>query len=257
MGKTASAMGTLKATGAFGGPAWVLSAVLHASVAAAVFAHPVTHHEPKPMEIIEIVPALESPPPVALPEPPPLPTPPPTQVAPPVAKAPPPAPLALAPALASATPSHSPAAPLESVSALTVESKGQAPAVVTASGGPTFVMALPVGSSPHAGPAGEKSGGTLEVIDERAVSRRAAVAYGPVPVYPRAARAAQVETDVPVEIIVNEAGSVIDARVMSHLGYGLEEATLDAIRQYRFTPAQRDGHPVAVRMIWTMQYRLQ
>ena len=115
-------------------------------------------------------------------------------------------------------------------------------------------MAFPVGSSLGA-KAG--TGRTLEVVDERGVSTRASVAYGPLPVYPRSARAAEVETDVPVEIIVNERGAGIDARVMSHFGYGFEETTLEAIRRYRFTPAQRDGRAVAVRMVWTMQYRLQ
>jgi TonB family protein len=60
-----------------------------------------------------------------------------------------------------------------------------------------------------------------------------------------------------VDIVVDATGRVIDARVPGHFGYGLEDAAIDTVRRTRFHPAERHGEPVAVRMRWTMQFRLQ
>jgi TonB family protein len=76
-------------------------------------------------------------------------------------------------------------------------------------------------------------------------------------VYPPAARQAEIEIDLPVEIVVGAAGRVVSARAVSRAGYGLDEAALRAIRDYRFSPAIRVGHPVPVRMRWTVQFRLR
>ena len=47
------------------------------------------------------------------------------------------------------------------------------------------------------------------------------------------------------------------ARALTHVGYGLDEAALRAIRAYRFSPARRAGRPVPVRMRWSVQFRLR
>ena len=52
-------------------------------------------------------------------------------------------------------------------------------------------------------------------------------------------------------------GRVLEARSLSHHGYGLDEAAERAIRTWQFSPALRDGHPVRVRMRWTVQFRLR
>jgi len=76
-------------------------------------------------------------------------------------------------------------------------------------------------------------------------------------VYPAAARAAAIELDFPVEIVVDHTGRVVSARALRHAGYGLDEAALRAIRDYRFSPAKRAGRMVPVRMRWTVQFRLR
>ncbi len=75
--------------------------------------------------------------------------------------------------------------------------------------------------------------------------------------YPPAARSAVLETDVALEIVVDATGRVVSARMLSRAGYGLDEAALRAIRDYRFSPALRGGRAVPVRMRWTMQFRLR
>ncbi len=77
------------------------------------------------------------------------------------------------------------------------------------------------------------------------------------PSYPEGAREQDVEADVVVTIVVSRAGAVADARIVRRAGMGLDEAALEALRTARFTPAQRHGRPVAVRMPWTVSFRLR
>jgi protein TonB len=78
-----------------------------------------------------------------------------------------------------------------------------------------------------------------------------------VAAYPVHARADEVEGDVGVEIVVDREGRVVDARVTRPAGHGLDEAALTAVRAYRFSPAQREGRAVRVRMPWSVQFRLR
>ena len=48
-----------------------------------------------------------------------------------------------------------------------------------------------------------------------------------------------------VEVTVDENGRVISARVLSGLGYGLDESALDAARGWQFQPATRCGKALA------------
>jgi TonB family protein len=76
-------------------------------------------------------------------------------------------------------------------------------------------------------------------------------------VYPPRARAAEVEASVALEIVVDTGGRVTGARLLVPAGYGLDEAALAAVRAYRFSPAQRFGKPVRVRMRWSVLFRLR
>lgn len=96
-----------------------------------------------------------------------------------------------------------------------------------------------------------------EILSERDVNVPARlIASSPVP-YPPEARQAEIEVDVPVQIVVDAGGRVVEARSLSHHGYGLDEAAAQAIRTWSFSPAQRGGHPARVRMRWTVQFRLR
>jgi TonB family protein len=75
--------------------------------------------------------------------------------------------------------------------------------------------------------------------------------------YPAFARADDVEGEVALEIVVDRAGRVAEARVTRPAGHGFDEAALAAIRAYRFSPAERQGHAVRVRMPWTVRFRLR
>jgi periplasmic protein TonB len=95
------------------------------------------------------------------------------------------------------------------------------------------------------------------VIAEQVVDSQARLVRGLAPSYPAAARAEGVEGDVRLELVVGQTGGVESARVVRSVGHGLDEAALEAVRQFRFAAATKDGHAVRVRMGWSMQFRLQ
>jgi len=101
------------------------------------------------------------------------------------------------------------------------------------------------------GPAGQATPGI--------VPKDAAPAAGNAPPrYPRAARRRGLEGRVVVEATIDPAGRVVAANVQESSGYGLlDRAALDAIKRWRFEPAERDGRPVeatvAVPVVFTLQ----
>jgi protein TonB len=64
------------------------------------------------------------------------------------------------------------------------------------------------------------------------------------PKYTMQARQAEIEGVVRVEVTVDESGHVLSARVLSGLGYGLDESALAAAKATVFEPASRCGKPV-------------
>ena len=66
----------------------------------------------------------------------------------------------------------------------------------------------------------------------------------PRPAYTDQARAKKVEGEVLVQVLFTASGQVEVMRVVSGLGYGLDESAEAAARQIRFRPAEQDGRPV-------------
>jgi len=95
------------------------------------------------------------------------------------------------------------------------------------------------------------------VFAEQRVDTPARLLHGHAPSYPDGARANGVEGDVVLELVVDDGGIVETARVVRSMGPALDQSALQAIRQFRFTPATKDGRAVHVRMAWSMQFRLQ
>jgi protein TonB len=77
-----------------------------------------------------------------------------------------------------------------------------------------------------------------------------------MPTYPPLARAAQVKGVVILEAVIDVSGSVTSARVLR--GYPLlDQAALDAVQQWKFTPATLNGEPIPVVMTVTVQFTLR
>jgi TonB family protein len=75
------------------------------------------------------------------------------------------------------------------------------------------------------------------------------------PVYPPEAQAAKVQGAVIVEARVDTNGTVSDVRVLRSVPL-LDEAALDAVQQWEFTPTVIDGRAVPVIMTVTVNFRL-
>ncbi|HET9993555.1 MAG TPA: TonB family protein [Kofleriaceae bacterium] len=66
--------------------------------------------------------------------------------------------------------------------------------------------------------------------------------------YTDEARAAGLEGTVVLDLTVDEKGRARDISVVQGLGQGLSEAAKRALQQCNFTPGEKDGKPVAVRI---------
>jgi len=74
--------------------------------------------------------------------------------------------------------------------------------------------------------------------------------------YPDEARASGLEARVLLEVDLSAKGDVTRAIVLTPAGHGFDEAALQAVRQFHFSPAEVDGKPAAVRINYTYNFVL-
>ena len=77
------------------------------------------------------------------------------------------------------------------------------------------------------------------------------------PDYTEEARRRGVEGDVVLEIVVRADGSVGDVKIVQGLSGGLNQRAVDAVRQWRFSPAKRFGTPVDVMVEIAVEFKLR
>jgi TonB family protein len=77
------------------------------------------------------------------------------------------------------------------------------------------------------------------------------------PVYTEEARLQQLEGEVVMEIVVRRDGSVGDLKILRGLGGGLNDRAVQAVRQWRFSPARRLASPVDVIVEVSVEFRLR
>jgi protein TonB len=75
------------------------------------------------------------------------------------------------------------------------------------------------------------------------------------PVYPAIAQAARVQGIVIIEATIGADGHIINARILRSVPL-LDQAALDAVRQWQYTPTMLNGVPVPVIMTVTVQFTL-
>jgi TonB family protein len=78
----------------------------------------------------------------------------------------------------------------------------------------------------------------------------------PDPEYTDEARQAKKQGVCVLSLIVDEQGRPRDLHVVRGLGFGLDAKALDAVRQWRFQPALKDGKPVNVQISVEVEFRL-
>ena len=76
------------------------------------------------------------------------------------------------------------------------------------------------------------------------------------PVYPPMAKSARAAGAVVIEATIGPDGKVIDAKVLRSVPL-LDEAALDAVRQWEYKPTLLNGVAVPVRMTVTINFKLQ
>jgi TonB family protein len=76
-----------------------------------------------------------------------------------------------------------------------------------------------------------------------------------LPPYPETAARAEAEATVDVLVDIDAQGEVTRVEVVRWAGFGLDEATVNTVRQMHFRPAMRDSVPVAMRALLRYNFR--
>ena len=80
--------------------------------------------------------------------------------------------------------------------------------------------------------------------------------FGGPPSYPALARKLRQQGRVVVEFIVTEEGIPIDIRIVESASSVLDRAVLDAIAEWQYEPAEKDGVKVRVQMRFRQKFTL-
>lgn len=82
------------------------------------------------------------------------------------------------------------------------------------------------------------------------------VLFAPDPDYSEEARKAKYQGTVILWLIVGPDGRPRDIRVARTLGMGLDQKAVEAVRNWKFDPARKDGQPVSVQINVEVNFRL-
>ena len=86
--------------------------------------------------------------------------------------------------------------------------------------------------------------------------RLAKIIFSVPPKYPTLAKSQHVSGNVLVDALIDASGHVTTMKVVSGPAV-LHQAAMDALKQWRYVPASLDGHPVAMHLAVTIQFRLR
>jgi TonB family protein len=109
------------------------------------------------------------------------------------------------------------------------------------------------GSGAGSGTGGGYGGGLMSVGGGVSAPQ---VIHSVQPEFTEQARQANYEGTVSIQLIVDSQGNPQDIRVTRHLGMGLDQKAIDAVRQYKFRPAMYQEHPVSVQMVIEVDFHL-
>jgi protein TonB len=76
------------------------------------------------------------------------------------------------------------------------------------------------------------------------------------PAYTEAARRKRTQGAVVLDVVIEKDGSVGAVKVLMPLGEGLTDSAIAAVRQWRYEVSEKDGQPIAVMMLVTIQFSL-
>lgn len=80
--------------------------------------------------------------------------------------------------------------------------------------------------------------------------------FTPDPEYSEEARKAKYQGTVVLWLVVDQGGRPQQVKIARSLGLGLDQKAIEAVRQWKFEPALKDGKPVAVQINVEVNFRL-
>lgn len=80
--------------------------------------------------------------------------------------------------------------------------------------------------------------------------------YAPEPEFSEEARKAKYQGVCTLGLIVGTDGRPSNIRVLNSLGMGLDEKAIEAVKNWKFEPAMKDGHPVRVEIAVEVDFHL-
>jgi TonB family protein len=109
------------------------------------------------------------------------------------------------------------------------------------------------GASPTSGPSPDSSSRPIRVGGKVSAAN---IISKKAPVYPESAKIARLQGAVEVECVISKEGVPLETRVISSPSDDLSEATLEAVRQWRYKPTLLNGEPVEVVTNITVNFTL-
>lgn len=118
------------------------------------------------------------------------------------------------------------------------------------------------GTRPSASPAAKGVTGNVDGIVGPVFRVGGAVAaprpvYQPEPEFSEEARRKKVSGSVTLALVVTSEGEVTNVKVVHRLGSGLDEKAVEAVKQWKFKPATKDGEPVAVALSVEVYFQIK
>jgi TonB family protein len=95
-----------------------------------------------------------------------------------------------------------------------------------------------------------------DVFNARDVTRKAVVAWKPIPGYTEQARRNQVKGTIVVEAVLAANGYVTNIKVRQGLADGMTEKAIEYTRSLRFFPAEKDGKPTSQQLMMEYNFNL-
>lgn len=77
------------------------------------------------------------------------------------------------------------------------------------------------------------------------------------PKYPPDAKTEKIQGTVKVDAVIDAEGKVVEAAASESPDARLSQAAVDAVKQWKFKPALKDGKPVKAKSTVTINFRLQ
>lgn len=133
------------------------------------------------------------------------------------------------------------------------------PVMVRSTPGPTSSATMPAPPPPPPPPPSSDYFGRIEALNAVRIGgniKAPSKVRDVRPIYPPIAQASRVQGVVIIETLIDPEGKVTDARVLRSIPL-LDQAALDAVRQWEYVPTLMNGVPQSVVMTVTVNFSLQ